>query len=157
LKPWLRAGYFYGSGDSNPNDNRHETFFQVLPTPRPYARFPFFNLMNNEDSFVEVILSPGTKWTVRADAHQLRLAERADLWYSGGGAYQPQTFGYTGRPSNGHSGLADLYDVSAEYTLNPKTTIYAYFGAALGGSVIEPIYPRDKNASLWYVELTRRW
>jgi hypothetical protein len=25
-------------------------FFQILPTLRPYARFPFFNMMNTEDS-----------------------------------------------------------------------------------------------------------
>jgi alginate export protein len=49
LKPWLSAGYSYGSGDDNPNDTRHGTFFQVLPTPRQYARFPFYNMMNNED------------------------------------------------------------------------------------------------------------
>src|SRR5262249_37463425 len=49
LNPWFRVGYSYGSGDSDPNDGRHGTFFQVLPTPRPYARFPFYNMMNNED------------------------------------------------------------------------------------------------------------
>jgi hypothetical protein len=32
----------------------HNTFFQTLPTPRVFARFPFFNLMNNEDSFVQL-------------------------------------------------------------------------------------------------------
>jgi hypothetical protein len=37
-KPWLRAGYFVGSGDGNPTDGHHNTFFQVLPTPRIYAR-----------------------------------------------------------------------------------------------------------------------
>ena len=30
LKPWFSAGYSYGSGDHNPNDSRHGTFFQVL-------------------------------------------------------------------------------------------------------------------------------
>ena len=40
LKPWLSAGYSYGSGDGNPNDSTHGTFFQVLTTPRQYARFP---------------------------------------------------------------------------------------------------------------------
>jgi Alginate export len=49
LKTWLSAGYSYGSGDGNPNDTRHGTFFQVLTTPRQYARFPFYNMMNNED------------------------------------------------------------------------------------------------------------
>lgn len=157
LKPWLRAGYYRSSGDPDPNDNRHETFFQVLPTPRPYARFPFFNGMNSEDGFVQLILRPGTKWTLRADTHRLRLTEGADLWYSGGGAFQRQTFGYTGRPGNGQSDLANLFDLSAEYALNPRTTLYAYIAAARGGRVIERIYPRGANATLGYIEFTRRW
>jgi hypothetical protein len=41
IRPWLRAGLFASSGDSEPTDGRHETFFQVLPTPQPHARFPF--------------------------------------------------------------------------------------------------------------------
>lgn len=99
LAPWLRGGYNYGSGDSNPNDRRHGTFFQVLPTPRVYARFPFFNMMNTADGFGELIVRPLKDVTLRADVHTLRLADRNDLWYSGGGAFQPGTFGYTGRPS----------------------------------------------------------
>jgi hypothetical protein len=58
LKPWLRGGFFDGSGDADPGDGRHGTFFQVLPTPRPFARFPFFNMMNNQDRFAMLILRP---------------------------------------------------------------------------------------------------
>ena len=29
LKPWLRAGFTMGSGDNNPNDSTHGTFFQI--------------------------------------------------------------------------------------------------------------------------------
>ncbi len=101
LKPWLRAGYTYGSGDSNPNDNTHGTFFQILPTPRPYARFPFFNMMNTEDAFGSMILRPHAKVTISSEYHSLRLTNPADLWYSGGGVYQPWTFGYTGRATSG--------------------------------------------------------
>src|SRR5262249_1399392 len=41
LRPWFSIGYSHGSGDDNPHDRTHGTFFQILPTPRPYARFPF--------------------------------------------------------------------------------------------------------------------
>jgi hypothetical protein len=33
-KPWLRGGYLRSTGDNNSNDGTHNTFFQVLPTPR---------------------------------------------------------------------------------------------------------------------------
>ena len=81
-QPWLRAGYWRGSGDDDPADGDHKTFFQVLPTPRQYARFPFYNLMNNEDIFAQLILKPTSKLTLRTEAHRLRLSDSADLWYS---------------------------------------------------------------------------
>src|SRR5258706_3620609 len=32
LNPWIRGGYTFGSGDKDPNDGKHGTFFQLLPT-----------------------------------------------------------------------------------------------------------------------------
>ena len=156
LKPWLRIGYDYGSGDKNASDGTHGTFFQVLPTPRIYARFPFFNMMNNKDRFAELMLRPSKKITIRSDAHALSLANRNDLWYSGGGVYQPWTFGYTGRPSNGASSLATLFDGSADFNINGHVSLGAYAGHVVGKSVIEAIYPKGKNANLGFLELTFR-
>ena len=153
LKPWIRGGYDYGSGDKNPNDSIHGTFFQILPTARIYARFPFFNMMNNRDVFGEVMLRLSKKLTVRTDVHSLRLANSNDLWYSGGGVYQPWTFGYTGRTSNGQSSLATLYDASADYNANAHLAVGLYYGRAAGKLVIRSIYPNGKDANLGYLEL----
>jgi alginate export protein len=157
LRPWVRGGYDYASGDSDPNDARHGTFFQVLPTPRVYARFPFFNLMNIGDAFAEVLLRPSTSLTGRVDVHALRLADANDLWYSGGGAFQPSTFGYTGRPSNGARNLATLLDASAEYAVNPHAAVGIYGGLVRAGTVVESTYPKSSNAQFGYVELTVRF
>jgi hypothetical protein len=123
VKPWIRAGYTYGSGDSNPNDNRHETFFQILPTPRPYAKFPFFNLMNTEDRYGILILRPHPKVTFTSEFHALRLSNANDFWYSGGGAYQPWTFGYTGRSTSGRRSLGNLYDLGVDYRVRRNLTL----------------------------------
>lgn len=151
LRPWLRGGYFYGSGDKNPSDNTHGTFFALLPTPRIYARFPFFNEMNNRDLFAELILRPHKNLTLRTDAHGLSLASRNDLWYLGGGAFQPWTFGYSGRPSGGKTSLAKLYDVSADYQWTRAVSLGLYFGYAHGGDVMKNIYPmaRMVRMALW--------
>lgn len=153
LKPWFRGGYFYSTGDDNPNDGQHGTFFQVLPTPRIYARFPFYNLMNNQDAFAEVVLRPHPKWTIRSDAHFLRLSNTSDLWYTGGGAFQPATFGFVGRPSNGHRSLANVYDVSADYQVGPHVTLTGYYAAAAGRAVIQTIYPKGGTGQFGYAEL----
>lgn len=92
LKPWLRGGYTLGSGDGNPNDRTHGTFFQILPTPRPFARFPFFDMENNRDMMGALILRPHQAVTISSEFHALALANSHDLWYSGGGVYQPWTF-----------------------------------------------------------------
>jgi hypothetical protein len=156
IKPWIRGGYDFGSGDGNPGDGTHSTFFQVLPTPRIYARTPFFNMMNSKDAFAELILRP-KRVTVRSDIHSLRLADSADLWYSGGGAFQATTFGYTGRPSNGQSTLGTLYDVSADVTLTPHVGVGGYFGYAAGGLVTQSIYAGDKGVHLGFFELNLKF
>jgi Alginate export len=157
LHPWLRVGYYYSSGDGNPNDNTHGTFFAILPTPRVYARFPFFNSMNNTDLFGEVMLRPTKRLTIRSDVHGLWLSNKNDLWYSGGGAFQPWTFGFNGRPSNGSTSLATLYDISGDYKLKHGVSFGLYFGYAVGGDVIKKIYPTNSNGALGYSELNYRF
>lgn len=156
LKPWLRGGFFTSSGDDNPNDNKHETFFQLLPTARPFARFPFFNMMNNQDRFGILILRPHSKITTSSEFHALRLNSANDLWYSGGGAFQPWTFGYTGRATSGTRSLGNLYDTSVEYRANRKVTFTAYLGYAQGRAVLQQIYPKGKDGRFGYLELLYR-
>jgi alginate export protein len=152
LKPWISAGYSYGSGDGDPNNGRHSTFFQLLPTPRQYARFPFYNMMNNEDAYATLNVRPLSKLSLRSEAHALRLASATDIWYLGGGAFQPKTFGYTGRTSNGNRGLANVWDLSADYQVTPSFGTTLYYGHAWGKGVIEAIYPRNANGQLIFLE-----
>ncbi len=152
LKPWIRGGYTIGSGDGNPNDNTHGTFFQMLPTPRPYARFPFFNMMNTEDAFGALITRPHPKVTTSTEYHSLRLTNANDLWYSGGGVFQPWTFGYTGRAVSDRRSLGNLYDTSVEYRANRHMTFTAYLGYTQGLAVMKQIYPEGKNGRFGYLE-----
>ena len=66
------------------------------------------------------MLRPGKKLLLRSDVHGLWLTSSSDLWYSGGGAFQPWTFGFQGRPSNGHTKLANIYDISADYKFGSR-------------------------------------
>jgi hypothetical protein len=154
---WLRGGYDSGSGDDDPADETHRTFFQVLPTPRPYARTPFFDLMNNRDSFAEAIARPTRRLMVRSDLHVLRLAEPADLWYVGGGAFEPETFGYTGRPSNGQTALARLWDISGDYAISRRLAVTFYYGHASGRAVPASIYPGGGDLHFAYFETLLRF
>jgi hypothetical protein len=157
LKPWLSAGYSYGSGDGNSQDSVHETFFQVLPTPRPYARFPFYNMENNEDFYASLNLHPQSKLSLSTELHALRLSSRSDLWYAGGGVFQQMTFGYLGRPSNGNRSLANVWDLSADYQATRAFGVSLYYAHAWGKSVIASIYPKDRNGQFFYLETNLRF
>lgn len=155
--PWIRAGYFYGSGDTDPSDNRHETFFQVLPTPWIYAHFPFYNLMDSKDGFIQIIDRPSKRIELRADLHSLQLASSHDLWYLSGGAFDNKVFGYVGRPSNGNSSLAKVAEFTSSWQATKNITVNAYYGHASGKSTIAAIYPTDHDAQFGYAELNYRW
>ena len=153
-KPWLRAGFDYASGDGNPNDGRHGTFFQPLPTPRIYARFPFYNAMNLQDAFASLLLRPHPKLALRTEFHNLRLSDANDRWYAGGGAFaQKGNFGVAGRPSNGSNDLGNVVDLGADWNMNPHFTWSAYYAHAFGHSVIKSIFPKRADADFAYLEL----
>ena len=155
--PWLRAGWFRSSGDNNSTDSRHNTFFQMLPTPRIYARLPFYNLMNSTDEFVQIIDKPASKLTLRADLHWLQLTTAHDLWYLGGGAYDNKVFGFTGRPANGSTSLASVPDISADWQTTKNIALNFYYSYAQGKTIVAAIYPPDRNMQYGYVELVYRW
>lgn len=154
VKPWVSAGYSYGSGDGDADDSRHGTFFQLLTTPRQYARFPFYNMMNNEDAYATLNLRPVRKLALRSELHGLWLADAADLWYLGGGAFQQGTFGYQGRPSGGGKSLSTVWDLSGDYQLTRFLSATLYYAHASGNGGIATIYPRDNDGQLAYVETT---
>lgn len=156
-RPWFRAGWFRSTGDNNPTDSTHNTFFQILPTPRIYARIPFYNLMNSTDTFVQVAEKPVGNLALRADLHWLQLTTGKDLWYSGGGAYDNKVFGYTGRPGNGFSSLASLVDISADWQVTKNVAANFYYAHVWGKSAIGKIYPDDRNSQYGYAELVYRW
>lgn len=156
-QPWLRIGYFVSTGDDDPNDGDHETFFQVLPTPRIYARAPIYNLMNNRDLFVQLMLKPAKNVNLRLDWHKLWLTKSQDLWYAGGGAFNHSAFGYIGRPSGGSNRLTDVLDLSIDYNPNPSTTWTLYLAKLMGKEVVRSSFPANSNGFYAYLEFVRRW
>ena len=87
----------------------------------------------------------------------LRLTAANDLWYQGGGAFQPGTFGYAGQAANGRSGLAILVDASTDVAINPRVSVGLYYGYAVGGPVLQAIYATAPNGALGFVELLVRF
>ena len=151
--PWLRAGWDRSSGDGDPLDGEHGSFFQLLPTPRIYAQLPFYNLMNSSDVFTELILRPHRRVTLRTDWHWLQVTESRDLWYSGGGATNDDVFGFAGSPAGGRRDLAHVVDLSATVEVLEQLVLSAYYGHAFGGAVVGRTFA-GRDADYGFVEAT---
>lgn len=144
---WLRADYPSGRGETNPTNGRCTTFFRVLPTPRPYRHFPFYNKMiNNEDFYGISMFRLSHSLILRGGLHALRLASTQDHWYGGGGAFQAKTFGYTERANGGNRNLANVWDVCLDVPLHFGFSVSAYYSHAWGKSVAASIYSAGTNA-----------
>lgn len=150
--PWIRAGVTRGSGDSNPNDGKHTTFFQMLPTARIYAQTPFYNMMNNQDVFVQGFLKPLQDVSVQLEGHWLRTNASADFAYFGGGATSDTFFGYGGVPSKGQNELSYLVDIAVAWRPTRNVKLYGYYGHGFGQSIVnENFITNDLDYA--YVEL----
>ncbi len=160
IQPWMRVGFFKSTGDPDPEDNQHNAFFQVLSSPRAYARFPFYVLMNVQDVFVQFKAKPSRRLALRSELHSVRLSSSRDLWYDGGGAFQETTFGYLGRPSGGQRKIGTSLDLSADYALSENTTVSLYGGVARGNAIPAFVFPAGSLRPIVHVvsiEIIRRF
>ena len=150
-QPWLRVGYSVGSGDRNPNNSTHGTFFEVLPTTWYVANFAFYDLQNINDAMIELVTQPAPNVQWRVDLHALSLNSSHDLWYAGGGAWNDTLFGYQPRPSYGQSDLATLLETFGSWTVNRHLTLSGYVGHSFGGAVVAANYPLGRQANFGFL------
>jgi len=152
-RPWLRGGVLWASGDGNPADERHGTFFQMLPTVRRYAQSALYSQMNQTDVFAQALLRPTASLAVRVDLHRVGLASARDRWYFGSGATQSRgtQFGFATRPSNGSKNLATIAEASGDYAVSRHWSVNAYLGVARGGPVVRRVFARP-TMTFGYIE-----
>jgi hypothetical protein len=152
-QPWLRGGYLFASGDGNPSDDRHGTFFEMLPTVRRYAQTALYSQMNDTDLFVQVIARPRPNVNVRADWHHVGLASSHDAWYYGSGATQQHgsIFGFATRPSFGATHLATIGEGSVDYAIAPHWSVNGYLAVGRGGGVVTPAFA-GHTLTFMYIE-----
>jgi hypothetical protein len=151
-RPWLRAGYLWSSGDGNPADERHGTFFQMLPSSRKYALSSTYAQMNLTDAFVQAWFEPhGVK--TRIEVHAVGLANGQDLWYQGSGATAStgRYFGFSGRAAGGHSSLGTVLEGTVDVPLKKYWSVNAYAGAMWGGDVVTHSFSGTR-LGFWYLE-----
>ncbi len=155
-RPWLRAGLFHASGDDDPADDTHGTFFPLLPTVRRFSQTTAYGTMNLREVFVQVQARPRPTLGLRLDLRRLDLASAADLWYAGSGATLARgaVFGYAGRRSNGSTRLGTAVEVSADYAIMPRVSVNGFLGYVRGGPVVTGTFASD---TLWFAYVESVW
>ena len=148
-RPWLRAGVFHASGDNDAADNRHGTYFPLLPTVRRFSQTTAYGIMNLRDLFVQAQARPRPALGLRLDLRRLDLASAADLWYAGSGATLARgaVFGYAGRRSNGSTRLGTSLEASADYAFTPRVSVNGFLGHLRGGPVVSGTFA---GRALWF-------
>jgi hypothetical protein len=152
LQPWLRAGYLWASGDRNPEDTRHGTFFQMLPSSRKYALSSVYAQMNLSDTFVQLAVEP-RGLEARIEVHALQLASGQDLWYQGSGATasKGRYFGFSGRSARGERSLGTLIEGTVDVPLKKYWSINAYAAMMSPGDAVTQMFT-NKRLTFWSVE-----
>jgi hypothetical protein len=160
FSPRVGLEYNFGSGDSDPTDNKHETFDNLYPTNHKfYGSMDFVSLQNIHNIRVNSSAKFLPRLTVNADYHLFWLADTHDNFYTAGGGRRGGT---APTPGTGY-GINPTYDdfVGSEidlvttYAINSQATLEAGYGHFFTGKYIEQSLsvPGTKDADWVYVSL----
>jgi len=160
--PRLGLEYDYGSGDSNPTDNKHETFENLFPTNHKfYGSMDLVSLQNIQDAGVNLTLKPTPRLYVTFMGNALWLADTHDNFYTVAGAPRG---GVTATPGNGF-GVNPGYDsfVGTEFTaiaglaVSRWAQLEAGYGHFFSGDYIRQTWSAPgfgaRDADFTYVQL----
>jgi hypothetical protein len=143
-KPWLRLGVNVASGDADPGDGFHRTFFNMLPTNHLYYGFAdqlaFQNLVN---PFIQLRAAPHPMLAFNVFFHWFELMNQDDMRYAGTGAYNKSAFGFPATPSGGHHTVGTELDLVATITPHRTTTIEVGYSWLNGGPMFRTAPGRD--------------
>lgn len=156
-RPWARAGVLVASGDADGSDDRHTTFFPMLPDTDGRGISVVSAPMNLVDVFGELVLQPHARLHVATAVHRISLASSNDRWYDGSGATMREGgyFGYSTRVSGGHTGLAIVAEASADLAISRYWTLRAYLGRTHGGDVVRHSFAGDRLTFLAITSVVR--
>lgn len=151
-RPRVSGGAVYASGDRDPNDGRHGTFFPMLATTRPPMLRGTFAQMNLRDIYAAAVLRPHSRLRLDSVLHVLTLANRQDRWYSGTGAtaFAGDYFGFSSRASTLRTDLGTVLELSAAADLRPHWTLTASSAYMRGGDVVRRQFA---GRTLWMMTL----
>ena len=138
MKPWVRSGINAASGDDDPGDDVHHTFFNVLPSNFFYYgmanQVAFQNLVN---WFAQIRLNPAPRLDVQVYLHRFWLGTASDGRYFGPGAFNRRALGFGNSHSNGSRDVGTEVDVVVTYRIGSHWSLFLGYAYLRGGDVFK--------------------
>jgi hypothetical protein len=154
MTPRLGLEYCYGSGDSDPNDDKHETFENLFPTNHKfYGYMDFFSLQNIHDVRLSYSLKPLARLSVAAEFHSFWLADTSDSLYNVGGARRGTLTSNRGTGTgygineNYGSYVGSEIDFVVGYAVTKYAALEAGYGHFFVGDYIEDTFSAPTRGS----------
>ena len=143
--PWsprLGLEYDFASGDSNPRDNKHETFENLFPTNHKfYGYMDFFSLENIHDIRLTTSAKPLPRITLLGEAHGFWLADTHDSFYTVAGARRGTLAPTAGTGYGINPGYSSFVgsevDLIATYAFAPQGTFEVGYGHFFRGDYVK--------------------
>jgi hypothetical protein len=131
----IRAGYAHSTGNDNPADDNHRSFYNLLPTNHKfYGSMDYSAFSNLRDVYVILAWSFAEKWSARTALHAFFLTNKTDAWYGGSGPFNESLLGYVGRrPAGG--GDFSSYRLGQELDLDVNWSFHTKHKLQAGGGV----------------------
>ena len=134
-QPRLAFEFDYGSGDSDPNDNKMKTFDNLYPTNHPfYGYMDLMSLQNINDYRYQFSVKPIKNLKLQADFHVLYLDTPKDSLYS---AARTVTRTAAAGSSNVSDHVGNEIDLSADYKLNVYASIQLGYSHLFPGGYLK--------------------
>jgi hypothetical protein len=160
LQPWLRLGVALASGDDDPEEGTHKSFFGMVPTNHKWYGYMDTTALSNLINFYQqLILKPAEKVVVQMDGYLFWLHDSNDSWYAGSGATSNDVFGFVGgynassgttaRLTDGEGFIGGELDLTAKYEASKYVGFEATYGHFFGAAGAKAVFSENGQGD-WF-------
>jgi hypothetical protein len=151
MKPRVGIEYDRASGDSDPTDDKFETFENLFPTNHLYYGYmDYVGWRNMQALRLSVSVKPTATSGVSLDYHMFSLAETSDRWYQATGA----TFGPAPTAGNTESDLGQEVDLVGYLMVKEKVRLEAGLTQFMPGDYVDVNFPANDVSQFVYLQAT---
>lgn len=151
LRPWLRIGTAWASGDDR-DDDINRRFFNLIPANHKYyGNLDLFALSNILDNYLQAIVSYDML-RIELHFHTFRLASPSDKWVYGSGASNRVKLGYSEIDLT-ESHVGNEIDTLVSIQITDWLSFLGGYSVFFGSTELKKLFKQKSNASWIFSQL----